>query len=94
MTTNTLTDSIGELQHQVTKSLEAFKTQHEEKDRIAALKAAQKLVSALHKPKDAVYHLAYSVRSPRNGINAVLTHHSLLTSCVSASPSIWTYLQP
>lgn len=55
------TESIDKLQYQVTESLGAFRTQREETDRVAALKAAQRLVNALQKPQDSVYHLAYSV---------------------------------
>ncbi|OQE02756.1 hypothetical protein PENVUL_c039G09352 [Penicillium vulpinum] len=54
------TESIDELQNQLTESLGAFRNQHEEIDRVAALKAAQRLVNALQKPKDSVYHLTYS----------------------------------
>lgn len=39
----------------------AFNRGKEERDRLAALKAAQELVRALHEPKDNVYHLVYSV---------------------------------
>jgi hypothetical protein len=39
----------------------AFKTGKQERDRLAALKAAQELVRALHEPRDNVYHLVYSV---------------------------------
>ncbi|KAJ5384127.1 O-methyltransferase family 2 [Penicillium concentricum] len=53
-------ESIDQLEHQVTESLVAFRSQHDEADRVAALKAAQKLVNALQKPQDSVYHLAYS----------------------------------
>ncbi|KAJ5189027.1 O-methyltransferase family 2 [Penicillium cf. griseofulvum] len=60
MATTVPTESIDQLHHQVTQSLGAFQCQHEEADRVAALKAAQKLVNALQKPQDSVYHLAYS----------------------------------
>ncbi|KAJ5163950.1 uncharacterized protein N7500_005780 [Penicillium coprophilum] len=60
MATSVSKESIDQLQDQVTESLEVFQRQHEEADRVAALKAAQKLVNALQKPQDSVYHLAYS----------------------------------
>jgi hypothetical protein len=62
---------IDTLLENVQQSISTFKTQQSEKDRLAALKAAQSLVSALlHRPKDNVYHLLYSV-----------TSSSRLTSC-------------
>ncbi|KAJ5499398.1 hypothetical protein N7453_008449 [Penicillium expansum] len=50
------TESIDKLQHQVTESLGAFRTQREETDRVAALKAAQRLINALQKPQDSPTH--------------------------------------
>lgn len=61
MATTVSDESIDQLQNQVTESLGAFRSQREEIDRVAALKAAQRLVNALQKPQDSVYHLAYSV---------------------------------
>ena len=61
MATTVSDESIDQLQNQVTESLGAFRSQREETDRVAALKAAQRLVNALQKPQDSVYHLAYSV---------------------------------
>ncbi|KAJ5114417.1 hypothetical protein NUU61_000176 [Penicillium alfredii] len=60
MSTNVPSESIDKLHDQVSQSLNAFKDQHQEADRLAALKAAQGLVNALQKPQDSVYHLAYS----------------------------------
>ncbi|KAJ5943728.1 hypothetical protein N7516_003896 [Penicillium verrucosum] len=60
MATTVCNESIDQLQNQVTESLGAFRSQREETDRVAALKAAQRLVNALQKPQDSVYHLAYS----------------------------------
>ncbi|OQD71075.1 hypothetical protein PENPOL_c001G04565 [Penicillium polonicum] len=60
MATTVSTESIDQLQNQVTESLGAFRSQREETDRVAALKAALRLVNALQKPQDSVYHLAYS----------------------------------
>ncbi|KAF9891654.1 hypothetical protein FE257_003666 [Aspergillus nanangensis] len=48
----------------VTHRVDAYRSQNEEADRVAALKAAQDLVKALQKPRDAVYHLAYSPTHP------------------------------
>ncbi|KAL4881780.1 S-adenosyl-L-methionine-dependent methyltransferase [Aspergillus karnatakaensis] len=53
-------DLVDGLLHNVTETIGAFKAQRNEKDRLAALKAAQELVRALHEPKDNVYHLVYS----------------------------------
>jgi hypothetical protein len=54
-------ESVDTLLESVQQSISTFKIQQTEKDRLAALKAAQSLVSALHPPKDNVYHLLYSV---------------------------------
>lgn len=64
MSTNVPSESIDRLHDQVSQSLNAFKDQHQEVDRLAALKAAQGLVNALQKPQDSVYHLVYSVNPP------------------------------
>ncbi|KAJ5411014.1 uncharacterized protein N7487_005373 [Penicillium crustosum] len=60
MVTTVSNEAIDQLQNQVTESLGAFRSQREETDRVAALKAAQRLVNTLQKPQDSVYHLAYS----------------------------------
>ncbi|CDM34306.1 hypothetical protein DTO013E5_2304 [Penicillium roqueforti] len=60
MATAVSNESFDQLQHQLKQLLGAFQSQHEEADRVAALKAAQNLVNALQKPQDSVYHLAYS----------------------------------
>lgn len=57
-------DRVGSLVDKVNQSVGTFQDGHTEKDRLAALKAAQELVRALHGPKDNVYHLVYSVRTP------------------------------
>ncbi|KAL4900266.1 hypothetical protein BDW74DRAFT_188633 [Aspergillus multicolor] len=53
-------DPVDSLLQSVTSSVHTFKTGQQERDRVAALKAAQDLVRALHEPKDNVYHLVYS----------------------------------
>ncbi|KAL5342739.1 S-adenosyl-L-methionine-dependent methyltransferase [Aspergillus crustosus] len=53
-------DLVDTLLDNVTHSVGTFKAQRSEEDRLAALKAAQDLVRALHEPKDNVYHLVYS----------------------------------
>ncbi|KAL2855717.1 S-adenosyl-L-methionine-dependent methyltransferase [Aspergillus pseudodeflectus] len=53
-------ESIDTLLENVQQSISTLKTHQTEKDRLAALKATQSLVSALHPPKDNVYHLLYS----------------------------------
>jgi hypothetical protein len=94
MATTVPTESIDQLHHQVAESLGAFQCQHEEADRVAALKAAQKLVNALQKPQDSVYHLAYSVIiGPFRVMTLVLTRPSLLTPYVCALPSTWVFSQ-
>lgn len=65
MTNAVSSETLDKLQGQVAESLQAFNGQHQEADRLAALKAAQELANALRKPQDSVYHLAYSVISPR-----------------------------
>lgn len=54
-------DHVDSLVDKVNQSVGTFQDGHAEKDRLAALKAAQELVRALHGPKDNVYHLVYSV---------------------------------
>ncbi|KAL4936041.1 hypothetical protein BDV06DRAFT_233759 [Aspergillus oleicola] len=51
---------VDDILANVNQSIGNFKTGHDEKDRLAALKAAQQLVRALHEPRDNAYHLAYS----------------------------------
>lgn len=58
-------DHVDTLVNKVNKSVGTFQDGHTEKDRLAALKAAEELVRALHGPKDNVYHLVYSVRTHR-----------------------------
>lgn len=93
MATAVSNESFDQLQHQLKQLLGAFQSQHEEADRVAALKAAQNLVNALQKPQDSVYHLAYSVNivSCRVMMIFVLTRASLLMPCVCALPSTWIY---
>lgn len=94
MATTVSNESIDQLQNQVTESLGAFRSQCEETDRVTALKAAQRLVNALQKPQDSVYHLAYSVIISLSSVTIlVLTQYSLLTPCVCALPSTWIYSQ-
>jgi hypothetical protein len=57
-------ESIDTLLENIQQSISTLKTRQTEKDRLAALKATQSLVSALHPPKDNVYHLLYSVSIP------------------------------
>ncbi|KAL4913952.1 S-adenosyl-L-methionine-dependent methyltransferase [Aspergillus aurantiobrunneus] len=54
-----LGDVDGHLE-KVTQSINSFKAGQNEKDRLAAIRAAQQLARALHKPKDNVYHQIYS----------------------------------
>lgn len=49
------------LLRRVNQSANTFNDSHGEADRLKALRAAQELVTALQKPQDAVYNLAYSV---------------------------------
>ena len=56
-------DRVDGLLVKLTDSVGVFKAEHHEKDRLAALKAAQEVVRALHSPKDNVYHLVYSVKA-------------------------------
>lgn len=86
-------DSIGKLQSQVTQSLDAFRSQNNEGDRVAALTAAQKLVQALQKPQDSLYHLAYSVSCLCKTMVLVLTGFSPLKPCVCELGSTWASLQ-
>jgi hypothetical protein len=51
------------LAKQFNDSFAAFQSDKSEDDRIQALKLAQRLVSALEKPQDAVYKMVYQVRS-------------------------------
>ncbi|KAL4811804.1 O-methyltransferase [Aspergillus spinulosporus] len=51
---------VDSLLENVMQTVCTFKTGKQERDRLAALKAAQELVRALHEPKDNVYHLVYS----------------------------------
>ncbi|KAL3475962.1 S-adenosyl-L-methionine-dependent methyltransferase [Aspergillus californicus] len=53
-------DPVDSLLENVTQAVGNFKSGNHEKDRLAALKAAQDLVRGLHEPKDNVYHLVYS----------------------------------
>ncbi|KAL4733180.1 O-methyltransferase [Aspergillus similis] len=51
---------VDSLLGNVMQTVHTFKRGKQERDRLAALKAAQELVRALHEPKDNVYHLVYS----------------------------------
>ncbi|RAK99542.1 O-methyltransferase [Aspergillus ibericus CBS 121593] len=53
-------EPIDHLVGQVTQAADAFQNSHNEADRLAALQAAQRLVTVFQKPQDAVYNLAYS----------------------------------
>ena len=57
-------EPIDHLVGQVTEAADAFQNSHNEADRLAALQAAQRLVTVFQKPQDAVYNLAYSVCCP------------------------------
>jgi hypothetical protein len=84
---------VDSLVDKVNKSVGTFQGGHTEKDRLAALRAAQELVRALHGPKDNVYHLVYSVRTPSH---THLTDTSNLSTsppkpCACALASTWKY---
>ncbi|KAJ6136204.1 hypothetical protein N7512_001364 [Penicillium capsulatum] len=53
MTIALSSEALDRIQGQVTDSLQAFKDQNQEADRLAALKAAQELTNSLRKPQDA-----------------------------------------
>ncbi|KAL4791443.1 S-adenosyl-L-methionine-dependent methyltransferase [Aspergillus venezuelensis] len=53
-------DTVDDAFSRLTESIGFLKQGGSEKDRLAALKSAQKLVRALHEPRDNVYHLFYS----------------------------------
>ncbi|PYI04549.1 O-methyltransferase [Aspergillus sclerotiicarbonarius CBS 121057] len=53
-------DPIDHLVGQVAQAADAFQNSHDEADRLAALQAAQRLMTVFQKPQDAVYNLAYS----------------------------------
>lgn len=55
------TDTVDALLAKVSQSVDTMKASSNEKDRLAAVKAAEQLVRALHEPKDNVYQIAYSV---------------------------------
>jgi hypothetical protein len=57
----TETEQIDSQLEQVTQAVAALKNYGREADRLAALRAARNLVTALQKPQDAVYNLAYLV---------------------------------
>ncbi|KAL4802466.1 S-adenosyl-L-methionine-dependent methyltransferase [Aspergillus unguis] len=53
-------DLVDSLLENVSDSIHLFKTNRSEGDRLAAVKAAEQLVRALHEPKDNVYQIVYS----------------------------------
>ena len=78
------TQHINRLIDTLCQAADGFKNDKSEKDRVIALKAAQDLVGALQKPRDAVIQLSYSVSAPGNSAWACAQWEQKLTNSSAA----------
>lgn len=94
MSTSASSEQISSLLKQLNDRTAAFQAENGEKERVAALKAAQDLVWALQTPQESIVNITYTVRMPGQciGRQHLISNDwgSPLTSCVSGSPSSWT----